>query len=309
MSKSSEIPRFALASPFLANHFEIEITAERYNLIRSSRDFLKEYMRFEETVLQCLYSFQEFEEFLLQTALQHHLFPHSEYHFFQDTRVRSNIKVLSLLNSVTSLRNQFPKFRSNPELQNIHGNFRTYWETERKGSTSFSFFERLRNYAQHQTQPVSGYTTGSGWDEKRDTSETRAAIYVTVSEICDNRNIRSDERSKYVGAFGEKADLSLVFRETIGKIGRIAKRVRADTDAIFAKSQSEIESALAELPDRDEGTAVCDVVEIVGDQELNKFSVFADFLDRANRLRRNFLMENNELHVVSNRAMGHKMRK
>jgi hypothetical protein len=298
--------RFALVSPFLGEHFDHTLTSEDFGELRKSFLFLKDYMRFEETVLQCLYSFEDFEEFILKSALQHYLFPMREYDFLQDTRVRSNIKVLSLLNSVTSLRDQFPKFRSHQELSRLHEMFRSYWDYERDSSAAFAFFERLRNFAQHQTQPVSGYTTGSRWDDKREISEARAAIFVTVDEVCSNRAIGQTERERYTNTFGEKADLSLIFRETIGRIGEIATKIRKETDAVFKSSEALYQNAIEIGSRYQEKFTVCDAVAITGDSEEKQFSVFGDFLERARRLRRTFLMKNNQSHIVSNRAMGHK---
>src|SRR5687768_3113440 len=102
-------PRHLVVSPFISDRWEFGISAQSYAELMQSQSFLPEYTRFEEIGLQALYAYQEFEQFILNSALEHSLFPLSPHEFEQDHRIRANIRVLSFLNSITSFRDQLPK--------------------------------------------------------------------------------------------------------------------------------------------------------------------------------------------------------
>ena len=296
---------FLLTFPFLDGRPDQGFPEQEFKSLQSSFSFLRDSMKLEETALQVIYALEDYEEFILQSALHHHLFPMEEYEFFQDSRVRANIKVLGFLNSVTSFRDQFPRFKSQQSLARLREDFFALWDKQKARSVAFCFFERLRNYAQHQTQPVSSATTGAGWDKKREMSEARASVFVQVSEVCANRDIHQDERQRYISEFGEKADISLIFRETAGRIGDILKAVREITREIFDKSVNEYERCLKIVRADEIHFLHCEVVSVVNGERKKEFEIFPDFLQRAKNLRRTFLMTNNERHFVSNRAFGH----
>lgn len=302
---SADDLEFFLTYPFSGRRPDNRIEHAEFKGLQSSFLYLKDDMQLEESMLQIIYSLEEYEEFILKSSLHHHFFPLSEYEFFQDSRVRSNIKVLSFLNSVTSFRDQFPKFKSQPSLSQIREDFLSLWDKKKAISVTFHFFERLRNYAQHQTQPVSSATIGAGWDEKREMSEARASVFVKVNDACTNRKIPQEEKQRYIAEFGEMADISLIFRETSGCIGDILKDIRGRTQIVFDKSAEEYEKFLQITRDGHGNYSPCDVVSITKGQRTKEFSMFPDFLQRAKRLRRIFLMTNNERHFVSNRAFGH----
>ena len=265
-------------------------------------------MRFEETVLQTIYAGQDFEEFILSTALNYYLFPIGEYEFFQDTRLRANLRTNAFLNSVTSLRDQFPKFRSRRNLTRLHDEFKGHWDEARTNSAAFSFLERLRNYAQHQTQPIGFVTTGGAWDRERDLLETRMSVYVEVEPICRNREVSMDEAEKYKSELGNRADISLIFRESMGIIGKIVKKIRDRTKEDFDHSINNIEEYLSIMKSYVSEDVPChfDILVTHEGDVSREFTLFPDFTRRAQKLRRTFLMENHHKHFVSNRAFGHK---
>ncbi|QDC00028.1 hypothetical protein [Mesorhizobium sp. 8] len=298
--------KYAIASIFLSDRFLHEISFADFARYRKSYLFLLEYMTLEELVLQNLYAFEDYEKFILESALHNHLFPLSEYHFHQDHRIRANIKVVGFLNSVTSLRDQFPKFRESAPEKGIRDDFIKFWNEEKSKSIPFEFCEAFRNYAQHQTQPVAYSTSGSNWDESRALSEAHATVYADVTDVCKNRNISPDKREKFFKEFGLKADISLIFRETVGKIGKIIEKIREETRSEFEISAKIYKDILDTYRYNDEDVIVFDIVRISEGKRYKEFSIFLEFLERAKNLRRTFLIKNNECHLVSNRAFGHK---
>jgi hypothetical protein len=294
---------YIIRSPFIGVAYNHNLTQTEFYTLKKAREFLTEYLRFEESLLQVLYSEEEFEAFLLSTSLNHYLFPGQKHDFLQDTRLRSNLKVLGLLNSITSLRDQFPKFKVLLPAINLHSNFKKLWDAQKSTSVAFKFCERFRNYAQHQTQPVSSAMTGGGWDKNFNLLESHLSLFVNVNSVCKNHSIEAAEQQQYISAFGNKCDISLLFREAMGCIGKIITEIRATTDGEFQSAISCYESHLKIA--KQNNSPASEVTHLKNGSAVETFTIFQDFSDRAKRLRRTYVMTNNEKHFISNRARGH----
>lgn len=299
---------YALTSPVLGKRFTHPLTDDEFAVIERSREFILEYISFEETILQTIYALHDFEEYILRSALHEHLFPIDLYDFEEDMRLRGNLRVNALLNSVASIRDQFPKFQRVPELRLLRDDFLKQWHEARATSVAFNFFERLRNHAQHATQPVSLVVTGGGWDEKRCQAETKFSVYVDIDAVCRHRGIGDEEAARYRENFGKSADISLIFRETLGIIGTITKYVRKRTEDIFDICSQDLRTyiKIGEKYRPDSRLAHSNVSFVDGKRTTKIFEIFPELLSRASRLRGMFLMENNARHFVSNRAYGHR---
>jgi hypothetical protein len=83
------------------------------------------------------------------------------------------------------------------------------------------------------------------------------------------------------------------------------KEVRTAIDKDFHSEIATYEANLAIAQRYKQNFPVVDVVATVNGTELEKFSIFRDFSERAKRLRRTFVMTNNQAHFISNRARGH----
>ncbi|WP_152601057.1 hypothetical protein [Rhizobium sp. YS-1r] len=189
--------KYFLISPFIDFRCQLELTHIEFQKLSASHATIKNNIIFEENLLQVFYSMAEFESFILESSLRHSLFPISDFEFAQDNRIRGNIKVASFLNSVTSFKDQFPKFDHLSPGVDLKDVFTTLWTNCRNKSVDFSFFERLRNFSQHQTQPVSSYTIGSNWNEELSLHEHRASLFASVEEVSRNRSIKNEERERY----------------------------------------------------------------------------------------------------------------
>lgn len=298
---------YLLRSAVLSESFQHSLTASEFNALSTARAFLYDYIQFEEGVLQVLWAFEEFESFLLTTALNHYLFPLHKDDVVRDIRLRSNLKVLGFLNSVTSFRDQFPRFKTLLPRLNVCDRFRRSWSAQKANTLAFCFCEHFRNFAQHQTQPVFSVSIGGGWDKGRVLREDHTSVYVSVDAVCKNRKIKDDAKklAGYKAAFGDHCDISLIFRETVGCIGKIVKEVRTITNEAFASAIADYEANLAIIEQHKQGLISAEAMSIIGTNETEKISIFREFSERAKRLRQTFVMENNQDHFISNRARGH----
>jgi hypothetical protein len=296
---------YQLCSPFIGKRWQHPLSPDEYAVLKDARAFLGEYIDFEEALLQVLYSYEEFESFLLTTALNEYLFPLVEYDFLQDTRIKANLRVLSFLNSVTSLRDQFPKFRCLLPQKDAKAHFQALWNTQKATSIVFRFCERFRNFAQHQTQPVASVTTGGAWDKQRVYLESHLTIFASLKDVCANRDIGAAEKAEYASSFGAYCDVGLIFRESVGCIGKIGKEMRDFLGPEFTSHLANYRSNLALTNDTDEKSRTAIAERIKGNAVVEEFQIFSEFSDRAERLHRIFLMTNNHEHFISNRPRGH----
>lgn len=309
MQKKTAIESFELVDPFIEESFHCSITEHDFTELFSARKFLIDYMKFEENELQVLFALQEFEEFLLNTALKYYMFPNVDYDFFHDARLRANTKVLGFLNAITSFKDQFPKLKSVDDTKDFRISFIKNWKKECKASVVFSFCIRLRNFSQHQTQPVSGVTTGGAWTKDRSIMEQHLTVFVKTAEVCDNRRINDSEREKYKLVFKDNADIAAIFRETAHVLTSIVREIRDQTKSDFEHSIKIYETALFKNKGNFGGKEILNVVKKIDDEVDEKFSIFTDFIDRAKRLRTMPLATNNHNHFISNRLRGHEEQK
>jgi hypothetical protein len=295
---------YLIRSPFMGASFQHHLTPEEFKNLDSAKQFLLDYTQFEEHVHLILYSWEDFEAFLLTTALKNYIHGFAPRDDFQDTRLRSNIKVLGFLNSVTSLRDHFPNFKILLPGQDIRKHFIELWDGKRSASTDFGFFERVRNFAQHQNQPVSTLVTGGEWIRDHSLLENNVTLFIDVEEVCRNRRISPAEKQKYSSAFQANCDVSLLFRQTIADLGQIVLEMRQQLAKPLEASMTaynDILSAIDAWPEK-----VGHVFTLEGDTEIMSFQIFPEFLARIKHLRASHPMTVNQRHFVSNRARGHK---
>lgn len=300
---------YLIRSPFLSKRFEHPIAQDEYLRFREAHAFLMGYLRFEEVHKLVLLAFEEFELFLLKTSLNDYVFPSPSYDFSQETRLRANLPILGFLNSVRCFHDQFPKLVDSSRHDVTLKHFKGLWETHRRDSIAFRFGERLRNFAQHQTQPVSSFTTGGAWDSARSALESHMSIYVKVADVCASRDINKNEREAYEDAFGELCDVSLIFREVTGCIGELVQDIRKSLDTSFSAAAEVYENTLEIARGYKNDLVMAEVVFVSNGQDEETTSLFPEFLDRAKRLRVSPVGTNNQKHFVSNRARGHRRRK
>lgn len=206
-----------------------------------------------------------------------------------------------MLNAVTSIRDQAPKLAHSQLGITLRERLLTLWEEERTRSTAFSFAERFRNYAQHQTQPISRASTGGGWDKSLALCEHHTSVYVATSEVIKNRNIRSTERERYLREYGELVDVAALLREALSAVGRIADTLRIEFEQPFNEAIEAYEHFL----NIDNGRPQHYDVISAYPSEDSDLSIFPGLSQRARKLKQQRYLKNYQKHYVSSRLRGH----
>ncbi|MHA6299467.1 hypothetical protein [Devosia sp. CAU 1758] len=279
-----------------------KIDTEEAEKLLSARDFISDYISFEENLVAVKNSFYEYELFLLSIGLDYEFDHSADSDFFQDKRVLANAKVLSVLNSITSFRDRFPNIKYRHNDTSTKEYFKENWDTQKSGSIEFHFCEVLRNYAQHNTQPISGVTVGGGWDDKREWRESRASIFVTVSEVTADRKVPNHLKEKFVNHFGTKADVTMLLREAVDGLGLVAKEMRSwlgpELERVISHYQGYLDRA-----ERDGFLYL--VLTSDSDYPTGQPQFFSDFLTRARKLRARTILTHTSNHYISSRPRGH----
>ena len=105
------LERYYLYDPWHKSESD-ELSKKEYDDLNSACDFLSDYISFEENITAVKNAVYEYEVFILESSVDYEFNPYSDHNYFQDRRVIANGKVLSILNSITSFRDQFPNFRN-----------------------------------------------------------------------------------------------------------------------------------------------------------------------------------------------------
>ncbi|WP_396651871.1 hypothetical protein [Mesorhizobium sp. IMUNJ 23232] len=171
---------------------------------------------------------------------------------------------------------------------------------------SFRFCDRLRNFAQHQTQPVHSVTAGGSWNKDRTHNEHHTTVYVDVADVCKDRSISDSERVAIGSKLKDLADVSVVIRESGSCVGRILKECRTLVASDFDNAIAIQEHWLSEIAKVSSDESFARVVHRNENAAERKFDLFPDFAARAKRLRRNLTLTSAEHQVVSNRSRGHR---
>lgn len=302
MNKSSK--EYILEQP-LGIRSKVEISIEDFQKIGTAKSIISDTISFEENVMLIMNSSKEYEEFILKSALDFYYYPTAEFDFYQDSRMNANLKLLNYLNSITSFRDRFPEFRSCKTGNKLQIEFKRMWNEQQDTCVSFRFCGRLRNYAQHQTQPVWSVTAGGGWNENPRLMETHVSVFVKVDDICKHRSIKTDEKKNYNNNFGELADISLIIRETNSSVGFIVNDMRKMLNEDFLDSENCIKYQLSKLGIGPENLKLANALEIDNGTITKSISLFYEFINRANRLRNTRIPTNFQNHYISNRYRGH----
>jgi len=293
--------KFYLYDPWRISEAK-EISSVEYDALHSACSFLSEYIRFEENIMAVKNAMYEYENFVLHVSLDHEFNPDSDHDYFQDKRVMANGKVLSVLNSITSFRDQFPTFKQSKKSPSAREIFDENWKLQKQANVHFEFCEVLRNFAQHNTQPVSGVTVGGGWDSQREWRESHTSIFVSVSEVSADRKVSAESKTKFLEHIGRKADVSLILREGIDCLGEVSKEMRSWLTSEFDQSSDTYDHYLKR--GQYEGFIYFLLsTEVAG--SIAGRQIFPAFLERAKRLRRNQVLTHTADHYISSRARGH----
>lgn len=289
----------------LDNEIRVPISKKLYESIKQSKVELFEIISIEEAYAQILDSYIEFEEFIFSTSQHHFIYTILEYDYSQDSRMIANRRVLTCLNTIFAFKDQVKTSRDFHQKNFLKNFFKNEFSKMKMHSISYQFAEQLRNYTQHQSQPIDSLTVGGGWDETHTICEQHATVYVNTSKVFSRREIKKSEQEKFLNYFGSSIDVSYLFREVLSEISNIVKNYRIVTSDHYIKICKTLDAALNLGYKSENGKKSFDLV----DESTGSKSIYfnSDFLNRAHRFRDNSIITNYEKHYTSTRPRRHRI--
>jgi hypothetical protein len=159
--------------------------------------------------------------------------------------------------------------------------------------------------AQHHKNPIDLVSVGSERDKDRRLREGTVAVYSRTRDVEGKREIKTHEVERFVSEFGERADLSLIFRETAHEISRISRAVRCFLEKSVKENIKIYRSFLDMCPSYESENRVFRL-EIRTDEDVRvDCQMFDEFVRQAGRRSKELLLSKQRYHFTSNRSPGH----
>lgn len=236
----------------LGKHGSVEITEEQFVEIRETQQLIRFGLAVEEKLDLLAENYADLERELIDMAVQHSIFSGSIFELLNESRHRTNRRLINLLTSVRLYNDQTAH-----ALSTIYGKksnklkqFRIFANEEYDSNLSYRALEAIRNHAQHASLPITAITFPMSVVE-RDSEISkpgaptkiryRVTPYIGTETLEENIDFKKSVLEELKAIANKKGDIELVphVRQYISCIGRIHKRLRelckSDLDAAEKK--------------------------------------------------------------------------
>lgn len=301
--------RYTLRPNILDNAPELEITREKFEIIKQARKTLNAALAIEEKYELLYCNYIEYEQDLLSGTLDNM----SRFDFGYDkafhTMTIFNRRIINILTSARMYADQMVgHLRDCLPAENdlsIKSFFKQQTSSQYDSNFEYSFMEALRNHAQHSGLCVSrvksdnrNYEVDGGgrlW-------ENRTLVYCSKTLLSQNPGFKST----IYNVMPDEVELTTAIRKYIGCISEIHGSVRSKIEINVEMARTSLESAL------DEYTAISGgqykfthANHIAGDANspIEVVPIFLDWDDIRVKLKhKNISRPNMTKHYVSNRT-------
>lgn len=162
-----------MANYFLAQLYSgskwLQLSADDYNASLLAVSTIGAMLDLEELFSIVALSGIEIERYLLNLSLDDLVNPDDDSNRWLDVRYRTNLLIMSFLNSVQAYHSQRPQLLGlSPQLQALKEEVERVYRRMHKSSFEYRVMEALRNHAQHARLPLGGIRHGSTKEWKDD---------------------------------------------------------------------------------------------------------------------------------------------
>jgi hypothetical protein len=283
--------KYLLAQMFLSSEAEIELSRSEYDLIIEAIDKLLECLDAEDKFDCLLENYRDLEKFMVDQAFESMFSRFEDGVAFQVPRNTTARKLSNFLSSVRLYQDtvgRHAKSITNDEAIGIAVG--TELSQQFDSSLSYRVLDALRNYAQHQTLPVHGFSMDHRWVE--DHAEHEFQPVVNVKELARNPDFRKKTLAEIVDG-PEALQLKPMIRDYVESLSTIHEEFRGKTQSAVDRHLATIASAktrlFAQFPEtKDIGLAVFEAddegLKVGNETGLNKtLHEYLDFLRKKNR--------------------------
>ncbi|MCA8908197.1 MAG: hypothetical protein KDA64_09990 [Rhodospirillaceae bacterium] len=213
--------KYALRILALGKCPEIQISQERYDALKESRERLARAMKFEQAYEILVQNYFDVEQEILTITLRNAIYSAYDYGDFLIIRLSLNRKFINFFTTarlyLDHLKQNVPKSVSAESniVEKIHG----VTSKEYDDHFEYRFFEALRNHAQHADMSVHGFTLGSRWttDDENGLLEFTVDLQAEKSELIENRKFKRSVLNEMPDRVNLKPALR-VYMESLSRI-------------------------------------------------------------------------------------------
>jgi len=169
----------------------------------------------------------------------------------------------------------------------------------------FRVMETLRNYAQHQSFPITSAQYYSGWEKfgDQDLLSFRANPRIRIEDL-EKSSFKKEVLEELKERKYEEVDLTLLIREYIEGLSTVHSELRTIEEPLVTSAKMALKSALkrySEASDRAVSPCVAFKLNDEGD-ETETFRVYSELSERVDKLRARRLPLNVSRWIVTNKA-------
>ncbi len=162
----------------------LRINAMEYNGVLEAHTTISALLDLEELFSIIALSGVEIERYLLNVSLDDLITPDDHSNRWLDVRYRTNLLIVSFLNSVQAYHSQRPQLLGlSAELKELIGDVERVYREMHESSFEYRIMEALRNHAQHARLPLGGveHNRTKEWKDNDDESSGVPSRYRHVT--------------------------------------------------------------------------------------------------------------------------------
>lgn len=228
----------------------VPLSKDEYEAIGTATDRLLEYTAIEEKFDLIVENLMELEMAFLEASVQTMLQGSQDHRWFQDKRRFFNRRLLNFMSAAKAYVDQVPQHfhRAFPGDQGAADRLDASFSEQYDARIGYRTMEALRNYAQHNGDPLHSASFGSIWDEERTKMKFSVEPVLHPSELRARNELRNRSlKSKYkkdlfkitvlkeLEEIGDQVDIKFSVRDYIEGLWAVHAELR---DVIGSKVKS-----------------------------------------------------------------------
>jgi len=256
--------------------YAIPLNNADWKEIKSANEFILNILFIEQKYDLMISNYYEFEENLLQQALDHSIRSYGS-HELLDSLLNTTRKVINLISSIVLFSEHVEKRHTKRFLFDQEKDAEVFKEFRdfTKNSMDYRFIKGLRNHVAHRDLPMDSYSNSSSWDHI-DNEEERKLGHFAVPTVKKDKLIADEKFSTTVveAMKNEKGriDLRIPIRNTLAGLSEINIGIRKNIAEDYDHSKNIIYSAIDRFKENIEGNFYhCAVKKKVDEEVIESF--------------------------------------
>ena len=214
--------KYFIKSTTIGNNLKVDITKEKFNELKLSKNILSEVLRKENSYDIILMNYYEFEKELFEINLKDEIFNIFGYEYINNVMSRIAQRLLNLLASITFYLDSYNDDRSKyskyikDEITSVH----EYIKYETSNNLIYKIMKHIRNHLQHNQLSIDGITLNH--ENLNEVLRERTINFIIKKDNINSNYYNADNFSE----LPNNLDLKYYIREYVDFISNIHKTFR-----------------------------------------------------------------------------------